>query len=285
MKANESYDDRAILTSVTRATDKDIQSYYDFDLDSLYRLKESKRKKSSHDKSEERIDVNSYIEEQLRLGVPEEVVKQRVKSYLRTANHNRVVTRNNEEKEIFDRLEKRISFEEKAVEVETIATLFKSVPGILPTGMPPESLDTAAEAYALTLLRASEKERARFFSKLDDVLYSRMLMLNAVIIFRKCLDIEITNMIAEHVSRDEIQRKVKLRIEDFQLNKKLSYSNETITRAIVLAKIDNLESGVETYIDEKDYITVFDRLKIIRANVKAERNARRLKMSKENKKQ
>ena len=110
MKANESYDDRAILTSVTRATDKDIQSYYDFDLDSLYRLKESKRKKSSHDKSEERIDVNSYIEEQLRLGVPEEVVKQRVKSYLRTANHNRVVTRNNEEKEIFDRLEKRISF-------------------------------------------------------------------------------------------------------------------------------------------------------------------------------
>ena len=65
----------------------------------------------------------------------------------------------------------------------------------------------------------------------------------------------------------------------------MPYDIETITRAKVLAKIDNLESGVETYIDEEEYMSVFERLKFIRMNVRANRNARRLEMSKENKKQ
>ena len=91
-------------------------------------------------------------------------------------------------------------------------------------------------------------------------------------------------MINEHRSREEIEKVLRQRIEEYKLMKKMPYSLETITRAKVLAKIDNLESGVETYIDEEDYVSVPERLKFIRMNVRAARNARRLEMSRENKK-
>ena len=275
----EFYDDRAVLTGVTKAAERDINSYYAFDLESLYKLNETRRKKSCCPKEEEKPNVNSFIEEQLKTGVSEETVRQRVSSFMRTINHSRKVQKNNEEKEVFARLEKRLSFEEKEIEEEAVATLFKSIPGALPCGIPEESIDTCARVYAKTLLRAPKKERERFYAKLDDVLFARTMMLDAAIIFRKCLDIEATEMIANHASREEIERTLKQRIEERARSRKVPYSIETITKAKVLAKIDDLETGMETFVEEEDYVTVQERLKFIRMNIKAQRSARRLELT------
>ena len=285
MKATKkTYDDSVIIGGVTRATEKTVKSYYDVDLDSLYKLNDAKKKKSSHRREENKADVNSYIEEQLALGLPEETVRHRVNSYLRTLNHNRIEIRNEEEREIYERLEKRLAFEEKAIDIETLATFLRNLPGATPYGVTPESRKTASEVYAMTILRADPKEREKFYAKLDDLLFKRMMTINDAIIFRKCLDIEISNMINNRVSRDQIESTIKQRIEDFKTSGKMPYSIETITKAKVLAKIDNLETGVETYVDEEDYVPVKERLKILRASVKANRNARRVEESIQNKK-
>ncbi len=279
----EPYNDKIIVGSISRAIDKDVETYYVVDLDSLYKLYYSRKKKASRRK-EPKTDVNQYIEEQLRTGASEETVKHRVNSFLRTLNQDRKEIRNEEEREIFDRLQNRLDLEERAIELETMATFLRSIPGAMPYGVSPEICQNASEAYAQAIIKADPKEREKFLSKLDSVLLYRAKTIGLTILFRKCLDIEISRMIDKREGRDAIESTIKKRIEEFKANRVLPYSPETIAKAKVLAKIDDLESGLLTYVDEEEYVPVKERLKMIRETVKENHRARRLAVLNGNKK-